>query len=291
MSDYSRSRSYDERFPDTRLDAGTPLEQGQAVMLRLLKIFAAVCDELGLCYWIESGTLLGAVRHGGFIPWDDDVDVAMPRGHYEEFLAKAPALLPYDVYLDASQEYAKLRDRFGSRVPLDPAAPRDGIFIDIFPFRRFPRMRKALAPIRQLIPPYGVPDVPKDAAPAYKAYRVAVRWGAIFLRVTGIMWIIKGLCLLGDKHYWSYDLTKTWYHHYNDEWIFPLRRMRFEDAEFYAPGDPDPLLSYQYGDYMRPPPEDKRNHHGLDTILVTTPCDGPEALNWAERAGKKIKER
>jgi lipopolysaccharide cholinephosphotransferase len=281
------SRSFDERFPDLRLEGQTELRQGQLVMLRLVKIFAAVCDELGLCYWMDSGTLLWAVRHGGFIPWDDDVDVAMPREHYEEFLRRAEELLPYDVYLDASQEYAKLRDRYSTRVPLDPESPRDSIFIDIFPFKRFPAMRKALARVRMLIPPYGIPDVPVDASLLYRAYRLAVKLAAVFLRITGIMWIVKFLCLLGPRHYWSYDLTRTWHHHFNDEWIFPLRKMKFEDSALYGPGNPRPLLSYQYGDYMTPPPEGSRNHHGLGTILVTKSCGEPWALEWSDRAREK----
>ena len=285
MGDYSRD--FDGRFPDRRLEGDTELRKGQLVMLRLLKIFAAVCDELGLCYWLDSGTLLGAVRHGGFIPWDDDVDVAMSRGQYEEFLAKAPALLPYDVYLDASLEFAKLRDRFSTRIALEEGADRDSIYIDIFPMKRFPAVRKKLARIRQLIPPYGIPGVPRDTPLPYRTYRLAVAMGAVFLRMTGLMWVIKGLCLLGNRHYWSYDLTKTWHHHYDDEWIFPLRMVRFEDGRFWAPGDPHTLLAYQYGDYMTPPPEDRRNHHGLGTILVTTPCDWPEALAWDDRESIK----
>ncbi len=285
MSAYTRS--FDELFPDRRFDGDTELRQGQLVMLRLLKIFARTCDELGLTYWMDSGTLLGAVRHEGFIPWDDDVDVAMPREHYEEFLRKAPELLPYDVYLDASNEYAKLRDRYSSRVPLDAGTPRDSIFIDVFPMKRFPAMRKKLARVRQLIPPYGIPGIPRDGSIAYRAYRLAVASGAILLRVTGLMFVIRFLCLLGGKHYWSYDLTRTWHHHFNDEWIFPLRRMKFEDSWFYGPGDAHSQLRYQYGDYMTPPPEHQRNHHGLGTILVTTPCDWAEALNWNERADRR----
>ena len=277
------SRSLDERFPDRRLEAGDELRRGQLVMLRLLKIFAATCEELGLTYWLDSGTLLGAVRHGGFIPWDDDVDVAMPREHFEEFLRRAPELLPYDLYLDDSYEYAKLRDRYSTRIPLEPGAPLDSLFIDIFPMRRFPAMRKRLARVRMLIPPYGIPDVPKDGSFAYRAYRLAVRLGAVFLRASGIAWIIKGLGLLGDRHYWGYDLTKTWHHHYNDEWIFPLRRYRFEDAEVYGPADPAAILSYQYGDYMTPPPENRRNVHALGSIRLTEPCPATWALRWDVR--------
>ena len=277
------SRCLDERFPERRLEGATELRQGQLVMLRLLKIFAATCEELGLTYWLDSGTLLGAVRHGGFIPWDDDVDVGMPREHYEEFLRRAPELLPFDVYLDDSQEYAKLRDRYSTRVSLDPGAPRDSLFIDIFPMRRFPAMRKKLARIRLLIPPYGVPDVPKEGSPSYLAYRRAVRAGSILLRATGLARLVKLTSRFGDRHYWGYDLTKTWHHHFNDEWIFPLRKMRFEDAEFYGPGDPRPLLGYQYGDYMSPPPESARNHHELGSILPTTGCGAPWALSWEDR--------
>jgi lipopolysaccharide cholinephosphotransferase len=72
-------------LPDNRLDGGTPLRQAQLVMLRLLKAFHSICEENGLRYWLDAGTLLGAVRHGGFIPWDDDVDVLMPRDDYLRF--------------------------------------------------------------------------------------------------------------------------------------------------------------------------------------------------------------
>jgi lipopolysaccharide cholinephosphotransferase len=277
------SRSFDDRFPDKRLEGETELRQGQLVMLRLLKIFSAVCEELELSYWIEGGTLLGAVRHGGFIPWDDDIDVCMSRGQYEEFLAKAPELLPYDVYLDTSLEFAKLRDRYSTRLGLGQDSSSDSLFVDIFPMRRYPAMRKVLARVRQLIPPYGIPGVPRDASFPYKAYRLAVLCGAVFLRVTGLKWLIRLLCLLGPRHYWGYDLTKTWHYHFNDEWIFPLGTIRFEDAVFRCPAEPRTLLAYQFGDYMSPPPEGKRNHHGLGTILVTKPCGAPWALEWEGR--------
>ncbi len=67
----------------------TPLTQRetQLVQLNVLKTFADICDREGLTYFLYYGTLIGAIRHKGFIPWDDDIDVAMPRPDYEKFIA------------------------------------------------------------------------------------------------------------------------------------------------------------------------------------------------------------
>lgn len=63
------------------------LQKLQSTMLDILKVFDLFCRENGLRYSLYSGTLLGAVRHGGFIPWDDDIDVGMSRADYDKFLA------------------------------------------------------------------------------------------------------------------------------------------------------------------------------------------------------------
>lgn len=270
-------------IPDRRMEEGSDLRRAQLVMTRLLKIHALVCEELGLTYWLDSGTLLGAVRHDGFIPWDDDVDVAMPREHYEEYLRLAPPLLPDDVYLDTSLEFAKLRDRCSTRIPLEDCKLPDSLYIDIFPFRRFPRMRKTLGRLRLLIPPYGVPSLSKEGSFFYRSYRFVASAFSVFLRLTGLAWLIKLLSLFGKRHYWGYDLTKTWPHHFNDEWIFPLKKIKFEGEWFWAPGNPKPLLKYQYGEYMELPPPEKRNHHNLGKILINEPC----GAEWS----KKYKEK
>ena len=65
---------------------GSMLRNYQLRLLKLLKDFDALCRENGLRYWLSSGTLLGAVRHGGFIPWDDDIDVEMPWDDYVKLM-------------------------------------------------------------------------------------------------------------------------------------------------------------------------------------------------------------
>ena len=75
------------------------LRKLQLLELRILKEIDRVCRELGITYFLDSGSVLGALRHGGFIPWDDDIDLGMPRADYDRFVAEAPALLgeEYDV--------------------------------------------------------------------------------------------------------------------------------------------------------------------------------------------------
>ena len=92
------------------------LDSIHRVSLYLLLEFDRVCKENNLTYSLDSGTALGAVRHGGFIPWDDDIDVGMPRKDYETFLRIAQDLLPSDIFVQTShteQNYkrnaAKLR--------------------------------------------------------------------------------------------------------------------------------------------------------------------------------------
>lgn len=89
-------------------------------MLQILCATDKICTEHHLTYWLEGGTLLGAVRHHGFIPWDDDMDISMPRKDYEQFLKIAPQLLPKDLFLQTQQsdpQYKLLSPRFENAAP------------------------------------------------------------------------------------------------------------------------------------------------------------------------------
>lgn len=75
------------------------IEKLYEVDLDIVKSVVSICDSNGLIYYMSGGTLLGAVRHHGFIPWDDDIDLAMPRDDYEKFLEIAPDLLPENLQI------------------------------------------------------------------------------------------------------------------------------------------------------------------------------------------------
>ena len=120
--------------------------------LELLKQFDSICTQLEIPYFLVCGTALGAVKYGGFIPWDDDVDVGLYRQDYERFIAAAPALLPDGLFLQNHhteprfpQIYTKLRDSRTTYIEKTAAAipMNHGVFIDIFPLDGYPTGKSA----------------------------------------------------------------------------------------------------------------------------------------------------
>lgn len=137
-----------EHFLEPEVRGGVPvsveLKAAWKVMLDLLEILIRVCKKYDLKYSMDGGSLLGAIRHKGFIPWDDDVDVAMPRTDYDELQRVLPAELPEGVFLQSSESdpeccstHLKLRN--SNTTAIDPYHAHThvrmnmGIFVDIFP--------------------------------------------------------------------------------------------------------------------------------------------------------------
>lgn len=119
------------------------LKRLQKAELSILLAIFDVCEAGGISWWMDSGTALGAMRHGGFIPWDDDIDVGMLRADYDRFLEVAPRLLPEGFSLHTARDtkgfaplFAKVfldGTRFETRETRE-AGLRQGIFVDVFPY-------------------------------------------------------------------------------------------------------------------------------------------------------------
>lgn len=119
------------------------LRKLQLVELEVLLAIDKVCREHNIVYFLDSGTALGAKRHSGFIPWDDDIDIGMPRAHYERFLEVAPAALgsAFTVANPATDDrlaglFAKVwknGTKFFTSETID-AGIDQGVFVDVFPY-------------------------------------------------------------------------------------------------------------------------------------------------------------
>lgn len=268
--------------PDNRLEGDTEIRQAQLVMLGLLKHFDKICKDHNLTYWLDGGNLIGAVRHKGFIPWDDDLDVSMPREDYDKFLNLPKEAFPSYIYHDKREEYMRLRDRYSKRIDEGCDADKEfnAIYMDIFPVKKYHYMRKVLARVRMCIPPYTPPSIKNAKTISKKIKRLGATILYYVLTYTGLQFIIRALSFIGPKKYWGYDLTRPVHYHFADEWIFPLTELQFEDQCFPVPGKYHEFLKYNFGNYMQLPPESERNHHNNKSILVTTPCNHIEALDW-----------
>ena len=287
-------RSYDERFPDERMTEGTTLRRAQLVMLRLLRIFDDICSRRGLRYWLDAGTLLGAARHGGFIPWDDDVDVMMPAEDYARLPAIAAEELPYDIFFqtkvtDPAHEisWAKLRDRFSYMD--DPGGPypySQGIPIDIFPAYLQTRRQFKLRSLFGTLEPFNNP--PDRSSPRYSlkhnlfcaANGFAQRGFLLLMKAGGLRRRFLAWGSEGERG-WCYDPERPWFQFFPEDCVFPLGTIEFEGARFSCPADVDRYLSIYYGDWRTPPLEGRRGSHDVGSIHLTDAGPRPHATSLA----------
>ncbi len=119
----------------------------QRVEFEMLKEFVRICDELHLTYYLVCGSALGAAKYGGFIPWDDDIDVALPRADYEIFCENAQKLLPEHLFLQNHHTdefycliFSKIRNSNTTFVEKSYSTTNinHGIYIDVFPLDGYP---------------------------------------------------------------------------------------------------------------------------------------------------------
>ena len=245
---------------------GSQLRDYQLKLLDLLVEFDRLCGENGISWWLDSGSLLGAVRHGGFIPWDDDLDVCILRKDLPRIrkILRERTQAPYAFKDMRTDGYPRLWPRFVDsscrimrRDPVSGQPKEDELWIDILP------LRPGCARLKKLVDPlYGR---------CYRRILGAIHDGPVKKVLAYLLWPLAmlgaGIVALGGRLFHRgtlmHDFGVPFYSVRKIRDIFPLGSVSFEGHLFPAPADADSYLRGIYGDYMKLPPEEKRINHEI----------------------------
>lgn len=252
------------------------VEQLQHKMLEIFRYFQSVCKENGLRYWAGGGTLIGAVRHHGFIPWDDDIDVFMPRGDYEKLWEIWPQIGDHDRYAlcrsdentnirQADMQLADIHTTFINRHSADLDICH-GVSIDVMPFDGCPENPLArLAQIWHAVM-FGIFNVQRLPDHQGKLLRTATSVVLSLVRSPQRRYRIWKRHEKAMSRY-DFDSSATvkelmtsfralfWPHPRRD---FETVEMDFAGLSMPVPAGYDRYLKRLFGDYMSYPAEDER---------------------------------
>ncbi|MBQ8783190.1 MAG: LicD family protein [Clostridia bacterium] len=247
--------------------------------LEILLEIDRVCKENNIKYFLSSGTMLGAVRHNGFIPWDDDVDIIMPIEEYWKFSSVAQSALRKDFFFQSTdtdlwyRAYSKVRYNNTTMIETsyNNIGFHQGVWVDIFPI-------------------IGIPDNQRDIEKINKAIIISdlLLQDAFYKNQTNVPLKIKILFKipLSLRRKICKTIRKfvfkplNQYNHCDYYWGFPFKKPRFLPKHFdeaipYTyeghilpiPKMYDEILTNIYGDYMTPPPPEHRNGgHSIDIL-------------------------
>lgn len=247
----------------------------KAELLNMMRWFHSFCEKNGLRYYVLGGTMLGAVRHGGFIPWDDDIDVGMPREDYErlaelidsdKYVLETPETQAKDFYYP----FSKLYDTDTTLIENTKYKIKRGIYIDIFPLDGIGDSRDEAHENFKTVKKYSDLLMLKIAG-----FRKGRRWYknlgvALFRLLPMNPKRLLGKLVSQCKKY-SYadslyvgNLVGAWGEReitHRDVMGTPTL-YKFEDMSVYGAQNADEYLSSLYGDWRKLPPEEKRvSHH------------------------------
>lgn len=257
------------------------LKQLQKVEVEITEEIIRICDKNNLSYFTVGGTTLGAIRHNGFIPWDDDMDIGLCREDYDKFLAIAPKQLNksfilqhYSIESKTPTYHAKVM-KFGTSFVEEYAEKINiphGIFVDIMPFDNIPSDERKLRLYRKKVRNWHQLYIAKSI------WKTSLTKGIKKYLYTAIRIILHILMLPVPKELLYRNLEKEIQKYNkietgrlssrglpifecNKSDIFPTVPHKFESIFLNIPNNPDTILSYQYGKYMDLPPINQRVGH------------------------------
>lgn len=269
----------------TKYDDAT-LKKIQDIELMILKDFIKICEDNDLDYYMYGGSLLGTIRHNGFIPWDDDVDVIMFRDDFEKFKQIVMSsnnekyeILSYEteddyfyLFFKFMLKGTKFEESWISQVNFHIGLNMDVFVIDSLnknKFKRFYQIKKNYFYNKLIImSQVKLPNLPFMS-------KITSHFIYYILKIFGIkpsMVIRRNLNFLkkygDDDSDVLFDVTAQAYPQiFNRDDFKPIKKVKFEDIYVNVPKNYDKILRNIFGDhYMELPPEDKRYNHPIDII-------------------------
>ena len=281
------------------IDSFPEIREVQMVELDILNKFADICEANGLRYFLDSGTLLGAVRHKGFIPWDDDIDVGMPREDYDKFLEIAEGLLGDQYFVQTRETDKNAPFSFGKVRKTDTLFVEwnkrnidmhHGIYIDIFPYDVMPLEGKAeyVKECRKLNKLFYLKMIPDRSCQPQKS----LKWLVAAAGKRVVYYLLKLVSTKSldkkmeetftrykgkttDVYSWptGEEVSYRCHSFFEDvefpaSMLFPPSKVTFEGREFNGPHDIDGFLKTFYNDYMQLPPYEQRFGHRPCKVLT-----------------------
>ncbi len=253
------------------------VEEIKKVEISILDYISSVCEQNNIKYYLAYGTLLGAVRHRGFIPWDDDIDICMMRDDYDKFIKLACTnsnvrykLCHRSICRYYTNEFAKVIDLTtrieGKGVEI---GEDNGLWVDIFPLDVVPKHDRFIRFWIQVFVAFRVFSIHKTFPK-----KRSILWYPIWLvsRIIGpypFLWITDKMSQIGkdgDRIGYmaslsaSSDCKYSFPKLYFDKTVY----LEFEGKTYPAPHMYDAYLKSQYGDYMQLPPVEKRVQHPVE---------------------------
>jgi lipopolysaccharide cholinephosphotransferase len=270
------------------------LNDTQRYILYVLQEVTRVLEELNIPYFMQGGTMLGAIRHGGFIPWDDDVDLGIPRADYDRLLKEVSARLPenlelrtYDDETDHHYYFARIVDkRYQIRRMGSIEERLENIWVDLFPLdgmpngfisRQWHKMRLLVTRLKFHLSCFEKVNIKRPGRPLVE--RIIIRFAMI--THVGSWWNTRKQLDKLDRLLKKYPPEKSRYLvNFTGQTSFKFNEMfrkeiygqgkayAFEDMVLIGPEQYDPYLKSLYGDYMTPPKESDRNAHAAELVPV-----------------------
>lgn len=245
---------------------GSVMRKTQTRLLEILDVFDVICKRNGIDYWLDWGSLLGARRHSGFIPWDDDLDVAVLQKDYKRLVAALQNEMPPNLKLQTRQTdskywyyYPRIRDtksRFYNKK--GDVFQYNGIFFDVFLLEPVPSMR-----CKKIIDYLLLTEVNLRRA---KTLYENIKFGLLYcFKPVGhaVIFLLRAYYqFFGHTDLYAYTYGANNYTRYNFKNFFPVTQISFEGKKYNAPNQVDQYLKDQFGEtYMQLPDERDRYSH------------------------------